>query len=107
MIPLLSVTAVLRNDADGNRHQFFVRYVTRGGPRDLYLERIDRDRDVWVDGLYEFVQMVRDQYERQKARASLPPEPEPELSEEVEEEFAADKKQADTGSKKQLAGMYE
>lgn len=66
VIPLLSITVVLRNDADGNRNQFFLRYSARSGVRDLYMERVDRDRDLWVDGLYEFIQMVRDDFNKEK-----------------------------------------
>lgn len=58
LIPILSVSAVLRNDSEGSRHQFFIRYSTRSGSQDLYLERVDRDREIWVNSLYEFIQMV-------------------------------------------------
>lgn len=64
IIPILAMTAVLRNDADASRHQFMLRYQSRTRVKDLYLQRVDRDRDLWVDGLYEFIQMVRDDYQR-------------------------------------------
>eukprot|EP01053_Blabericola_migrator_P007158 Blabericola_migrator_1__7157@NODE_362_length_9426_cov_300_827118_g290_i0_p7_GENE_NODE_362_length_9426_cov_300_827118_g290_i0NODE_362_length_9426_cov_300_827118_g290_i0_p7_ORF_typecomplete_len123_score26_79_NODE_362_length_9426_cov_300_827118_g290_i069177285 len=35
-----------------------IRYQSKSGTKDMYLQRVDRDRDLWVDGLYEFIQMV-------------------------------------------------
>jgi hypothetical protein len=29
------------------------------GTVDLFLSRVDRDRDIWSDGLYEFIERVR------------------------------------------------
>lgn len=55
--PVLAISLVLPDKQD--RDVFFVKYHTKQGPRDLFLRRKDRDRDVWSDGMYQFIEMLR------------------------------------------------
>eukprot|EP00917_Polyrhabdina_sp_WS-2016_P024595 GHVP01053168.1.p1 GENE.GHVP01053168.1~~GHVP01053168.1.p1 ORF type:complete len:189 (+),score=23.77 GHVP01053168.1:477-1043(+) len=56
-IPLLAISTVLPDNND--RHQFYVKYYDNKGPRDVFFRRVDRDRNLWSDGLYEFIEKVR------------------------------------------------
>eukprot|EP00918_Siedleckia_nematoides_P059513 GHVU01129753.1.p1 GENE.GHVU01129753.1~~GHVU01129753.1.p1 ORF type:complete len:447 (+),score=86.45 GHVU01129753.1:1123-2463(+) len=51
-----------------NRHQFFVKYHDNTGTRNMFFKRVDRDRDVWCDGLYEFVNKLRNYLEKHPAQ---------------------------------------
>lgn len=56
-VPFLSISLVLADPS--NRHQFYVKYLTKDGVRELFLRRVDRDRDLWSEGLYGFIEKYR------------------------------------------------
>ncbi|CEM10404.1 unnamed protein product [Vitrella brassicaformis CCMP3155] len=70
-IPFIAVSKVVVDPSD--RHSFFIQYHEKSGNqvvvRDWCLKRVDRDRDLWVDGLYEFIDTyrnVRDKLKEEK-----------------------------------------
>lgn len=56
-IPLLAISLVLPDNH--NRHQFYVKYYNKSGAVDIFFSRVDRDRNLWSDGLYEFLERLR------------------------------------------------
>ncbi|KAH0477959.1 MAG: uncharacterized protein KVP18_001269 [Porospora cf. gigantea A] len=65
-VPLLSISLVLADPA--NRHQFYVKYLTKDGVKELFLKRIDRDRDLWSEGLYGFIEKYREVLHQSKTK---------------------------------------
>jgi len=57
-IPLLSVSLVLPDKSDSS--VFYVKFHTSEGPRDMFLQKVDRPRDTWSDGMYQFIEMLRE-----------------------------------------------
>ncbi|GFE53013.1 transmembrane protein, putative [Babesia ovis] len=58
--PLLSISVVVADPTNPNC--FYVKYHKGGGDFGLLFKRVDRNRDVWSDSLYEFIQRTRDIY---------------------------------------------
>ncbi|AFZ79088.1 hypothetical protein BEWA_019330 [Theileria equi strain WA] len=44
------------------RRNFYIRYHNEDGEHGMIFKRVDRDRNVWTDGLFEFVERVREVY---------------------------------------------
>eukprot|EP00921_Rhytidocystis_pertsovi_P003123 GHVQ01005203.1.p1 GENE.GHVQ01005203.1~~GHVQ01005203.1.p1 ORF type:complete len:433 (-),score=26.56 GHVQ01005203.1:302-1600(-) len=57
VIPLLSISVVLPDTYD--RTSFYIKHHTTAGAHDLVFKRVDRDRDMWSDGMYEFIDKLR------------------------------------------------
>ncbi|UKK02238.2 hypothetical protein MACK_001594 [Theileria orientalis] len=53
-IGFLSISLVIPDTS--NRKRFLMRYHTRNGPLQIFFKTVDRDRDIWIDGLKEFIQ---------------------------------------------------
>ncbi|EPR58892.1 hypothetical protein TGGT1_315160 [Toxoplasma gondii GT1] len=56
-IPFLAISLVLPDRK--NRNVFFVRYHDKDNQHDVFFRRVDRDRNLWSDGLYEFIEKLR------------------------------------------------
>ncbi|KEP65886.1 UNVERIFIED_CONTAM: hypothetical protein HHA_315160 [Hammondia hammondi] len=56
-IPFLAISLVLPDRKD--RNVFFVRYHDKDNQYDVFFRRVDRDRNLWSDGLYEFIEKLR------------------------------------------------
>lgn len=57
-LKFMGISLVLSDKKD--RHQFYVKYNDTTGVHHLFFKRVDRDRDIWSDGLYEFIERLRD-----------------------------------------------
>lgn len=55
-IPILAISTVIRHPTDYS--SFYVKYYTKEGTVDLILKAVDRNRDVWTDALYLFIEQV-------------------------------------------------
>ncbi|KAL8435133.1 hypothetical protein Efla_006354 [Eimeria flavescens] len=58
----LAISLVLPDKYD--RNTFYVRYHNHQGVHDLFFRRVDRDRNLWSDGLYEFIEKLREYLEK-------------------------------------------
>ena len=58
----LAISLVLPDKYD--RNTFYVRYHNHQGVHDLFFRRVDRDRNLWSDGLYEFIERLREYLEK-------------------------------------------
>ncbi|CBZ55369.1 hypothetical protein NCLIV_057920 [Neospora caninum Liverpool] len=56
-IPFLAISLVLPDRKD--RNVFYVRYHDKDTQHDVFFRRVDRDRNLWSDGLYEFIEKLR------------------------------------------------
>eukprot|EP00920_Eleutheroschizon_duboscqi_P015433 GHVT01035615.1.p1 GENE.GHVT01035615.1~~GHVT01035615.1.p1 ORF type:complete len:375 (+),score=44.07 GHVT01035615.1:475-1599(+) len=59
---LLAVSLVLPDAHD--RQCFYIKYHTPDGVHDLIFRRVDRDRNIWSEGLYEFIDRLRSYLDR-------------------------------------------
>ncbi|KAL8453247.1 hypothetical protein Emag_001979 [Eimeria magna] len=55
--PFLAISLVLPDKSDKN--VFYVRYHEKYKQHDLFFKRVDRSRDLWSDGLFEFIDKLR------------------------------------------------
>ncbi|KAL8428460.1 hypothetical protein Efla_003276 [Eimeria flavescens] len=55
--PFLAISLVLPDKTD--RNVFYVRYHDKTKQHDLFFKRVDRSRDLWSDGLFEFIDKLR------------------------------------------------
>ncbi|KAL8270138.1 hypothetical protein Esti_005937 [Eimeria stiedai] len=55
--PFLAISLVLPDKSDSN--VFYVRYHEKYKQHDLFFKRVDRSRDLWSDGLFEFIDKLR------------------------------------------------
>ncbi|KYF42386.1 transmembrane protein [Toxoplasma gondii TgCatPRC2] len=58
----MAISLVLPDKHD--RHCFYIRYHDTGGVHDLFFKRVDRDRNLWSDGLFEFIEKLREYLEK-------------------------------------------
>ena len=58
----LAISLVLPDKYD--RNTFYVRYHNYQGVHDLFFRRVDRDRNLWSNGLYEFIERLREYLEK-------------------------------------------
>lgn len=58
--PFLSMSVVVADPT--NRNCFYIKYHKDGNEFGLLLKKVDRDRDVWTDSIYEFIERSRDIY---------------------------------------------
>ncbi|CDJ51362.1 hypothetical protein, conserved [Eimeria brunetti] len=58
----LAISLVLPDKYD--RNTFYVRYHNHQGVHDLFFRRVDRDRNLWSNGLYEFIEKLREYLEK-------------------------------------------
>lgn len=65
----MAISLVLPDKHD--RHCFYIRYHDSGGVHDLFFKRVDRDRNLWSDGLFEFIEKLREYLEKHP-EASMP-----------------------------------
>ncbi|KAK1444810.1 hypothetical protein BgAZ_107160 [Babesia gibsoni] len=56
----LSMSVVIADPT--NRNCFYIKYHKEGNEFGILLKKVDRDRDVWSDSLYEFIERSRDIY---------------------------------------------
>lgn len=61
----MAISLVLPDKYD--RNTFYVRYHNHQGVHDLFFRRVDRDRNLWSDGLYEFIEKLREYLEKASA----------------------------------------
>ncbi|KAF8822487.1 hypothetical protein IE077_003673, partial [Cardiosporidium cionae] len=57
VLPFLAISLVLPDQYD--RACFYVKYHDVNGAHDMFLRRVDRDRNIWSEGLYEFIEKLR------------------------------------------------
>ena len=58
----MAISLVLPDKYD--RHCFYLRYHDMMGVHDLFFKRVDRDRNLWSDGLFEFIEKLREYLEK-------------------------------------------
>ncbi|OEH76034.1 hypothetical protein cyc_01372 [Cyclospora cayetanensis] len=58
----LAISLVLPDKYD--RNTFYMRYHNHQGVHDLFFRRVDRDRNLWSNGLYEFIEKLREYLEK-------------------------------------------
>ncbi|KAF8822550.1 hypothetical protein IE077_003510, partial [Cardiosporidium cionae] len=56
-LAFLAISLVLPDKYD--RACFYVKYHDATGAHDIFLKRVDRDRNIWSEGLYEFIEKLR------------------------------------------------
>ncbi|PFH35778.1 transmembrane protein [Besnoitia besnoiti] len=58
----MAISLVLPDKHD--RQCFYLRYHDTRGAHDLFFKRVDRDRNLWSDGLFEFIEKLREYLEK-------------------------------------------
>ncbi|ORM42347.1 uncharacterized protein BXIN_1135 [Babesia sp. Xinjiang] len=67
--PFLSISVVVADPTNSNC--FYVKYHKDGGDFGLLFKRVDRNRDVWADSLYEFIERTREIYFKNPNKGKL------------------------------------
>lgn len=54
---------------DSNKSHFYVKYHDKSGVYDLVFKRVDRNRDIWTQGLIEFITRQRELISKESLNA--------------------------------------
>ncbi|KAL7069099.1 hypothetical protein ACR3K2_03560 [Cryptosporidium serpentis] len=65
----LAISIVLPDKSD--RNKFYIKYHDLSGAHDLFFRTVDRDRDIWSEGLYEFIDRLRSYLNHTKEDSAL------------------------------------